>query len=249
MKLKFSHRPFAGENSRPNPEVHIDESTNSVFVVIPWGTREAARKVIDRMTEYLSFAAQDREATSPLPRMTCLSTPANNLRTAAMLANDMLYREDNRDEYRAGVEIFAATLYQNEMCWIQVGGPNLLLGRGNQKLLPLGSSVDLALDLKNWQSKTDLPALPAQLLGLDSNVNLTINSFRARAGDRLVLLSHSQTPESAYQWKANEIDLEKMVKDFSRGNARTAFWVGILEVEASAMESQLTDSQVSGDVA
>jgi hypothetical protein len=126
-----------------------------------------------------------------------------------MLANDMLYREDNRDEYRAGVEIFAATLYQNELCWIQVGGPNLLLGRGTQPLLPLGTSVDLALDMKNWKSQTELPALPAQLLGLDSNVNLTINSFRARAGDKLVLLSHSQTPELAYTWKSNDVELEK----------------------------------------
>ena len=124
-----------------------------------------------------------------------------------------------------------------------------MLGRGSQSLLPLGTSVDLALDLKNWKSKTELPALPAQLLGLDSNVNLMINSFRARAGDRLILLSHSQTPEFAYSWKSNEIDLEKMVRDFSRGNARTAFWLGVLDIEASAMESQLTDSQVSGDVA
>lgn len=249
MKLKFNYRPYAGENSRPNPEIHIDESTNSLFVVVPWGTRESARKVIERMTEYLAFASQDREATSPLPRMTCLSTTANNLRTAAMLANDMLYREDNRDEYRAGVEIFAATLYQNELCWLQVGGPNLLLGRGSQSLLPLGTSVDLALDLKNWQSQTELPALPAQLMGLDSNVNLTINSFRARAGDKLVLLSHSQTPELAYTWKSNEIELEKLVRELSRGKARTAFWIGILEVEATALESQLTDTQVSGDVA
>ena len=65
MKLRFQNHSYPGENSRPTPEIHIDETTNSVFVVVPWGSREAAKKVIDRMTEYLAFAAQDREATPP----------------------------------------------------------------------------------------------------------------------------------------------------------------------------------------
>lgn len=249
MKLTFQSRPYPGENSRPTPEILIDESTNSVFVVVPWGNREAAKKVIARMTEYLAFAAQDREATSPLPRLTCLSTSANNLRTAALLANDMIFREDNREEYRAGVELFAATLYHNELSWLQVGGPQLLLGRNAQSLLPLGSNIDLALDLRDWRSEVELPALPAQLLGLDANVNLTINSFRARAGDRLILLNHSQTPDITFSWKSDQLKMDDMVRLLARHSPRAAFWLGLLEIEASAMESQLTNSNVSGDVA
>ncbi len=249
MKLRFQNRPYPGENSRPTPEIHVDETTNSVFVVVPWGNREAAKKVIDRMTEYLAFAAQDREATSPLPRLTCLSTAANNLRTAALLANDMIFREDNREEYRAGVELFAATLYQNELSWLQVGGPQLLLGRGAQSLLPLGANIDLALDLRDWRSKHELPALPAQLLGLDANVNLTINSFRARAGDRLLLINHSQTPEIAFSWKADQLKMDEMVRQLAKHSPRSAFWLGLLEIEASAMETQLTNTNISGDVA
>lgn len=249
MKIRFENRPYPGEHSRPTPEVHIDEATNSVFVVVPWGGREAAKKVIERMTEYLAFAAQDHEATSPLPRLTCLSTAANNLRTAALLANDMLFREDNRDEYRAGVELFAATLYQNELSWLQVGGPQLFLGRGTQTLLPLGSNIDLALDLRDWRAKAELPALPAQLLGLDANVNLTINSFRARTGDRLLLLNHSQTPSITFGWHADRLEMDDMVRQLAKHSPRTAFWIGLLEIEASAMETQLTSTNISGDVA
>lgn len=236
MKFVFSSRPFAGRDPRPTPEVAIDTTVNTLIVAVPWGSRDSARKVIDRMLEYLSFASQDREATSPLPRLSCLSDSANNLRTAAMLANDMLYREDNGDEYRAGVELFAATLAQNELSWVQVGGPHLLLGRGNESLLPIGSSVDLALDLGFDNERNQLSALPAQLLGLDSNVNLTINSFRARPGDKVVMISHSRTPEALYSWKSNAIDAEKVVRTLSQNDANTAFWLGLLAIEADASD-------------
>lgn len=242
MKLSFTSRPFAGSDSRPTPEVHIDTSVNTLIVAVPWGSRESARKVIDRMVEYLSFASQDREATSPLPRLSCLSNAANNLRTATMLANDMLYREDNSDEYRAGVELFAATLSQNELSWVQVGGPHILLGRGSQPLLPLGATVDLALDLNATGEK--LPALPAQLLGLDSHVNMTINSFRARPKDHLLLLSHSRTPETLFSWKSDALNPDKIVRALSQHDAHTAFWLGLLSIEADA-----SDLPVAGDAA
>lgn len=250
MKLTFASRPFAGADARPTPEVTIDTSVNTLIVAIPWGSRDAARKVIERMLEYISFASQDREATSPLPRLSCLSAAANSLRTAAMLANDMLYREENGEEYRAGVELFAATLSQNELSWVQVGGPHVLLGRSTQPLLPIGSSVDLALDLSiNSDIEARLPALPAQLLGLDSNVNLTINSFRARPNDSLVLLSHSRTPESLFSWKSNQLDADKIVHTLSSNDARTAFWLGLLKIEADASDLQLNPPETNGDVA
>ncbi len=246
MKLAFTSQPYAGADSRPTPEVSLDTSVNTLIVATPWGSREASRKVIERMLEYLAFASQDREATSPLPRMSCLSNAANNLRTAAMLANDMLYREDNSEEYRSGVELFAATLSQNELSWLQVGGPHLLLGRENRSLLPLGSSVDLALDLNQGASR--LPALPAQLLGLDSNVNLTINSFRARPKDSIVLLSHSCVPEHLFSLKSNQLEPQKIVRALSQGDANTAFWLGLLSIQAEA--SDLTHSELTnGDVA
>ena len=236
MKLSFESQPYAGASSRPTPEVMLDTNIGTLIVAVPWGSREAARKVTERMVEYLSFASQDREATSPLPRMSCLSTAANNLRTAAMLANEMLYREDNRDEYRAGVEIFAATLSQNELSWIQVGGPHVMLGRGSQSLLPLGSSIDLALDMgvDRKPGSPRLPALPAQLLGLDSQVNLTINSFRARPGDKLVLLSHSRTPEAMFSFKSNELSTDHAVRALAKSDADTAFWLGLLAINAGS---------------
>lgn len=227
MKIDFSDRPYSGRNHRPKPEVVVDHALNSIIVAIPWGPRAAARKVIDRMLEYLTFAQQDLEATSPMQRLSCLSDAANNLRTATLLANDLLYRDDNRDEYRVGVELFAATLRQNEFSWVQVGGPHLLLSRAGQTVLPIGSQIDLAYDLS-----TDplLPALPVQLLGLDSTTNLTINSFRARAGDKLLMVSHSRPPTELFALGSQQIDPDSIVRSLSTQQHDTAFWLGFLSI-------------------
>lgn len=242
MKFTFNDRPYPGNQPRPAPEVLIDEALGTLIVATPWGSRAAARKVIDRMVEYITFAAQDREATSPLQRLTCLSNAANNLRTATLLANDMLYREDNRDEYRAGVELFAATLIQNELSWIQVGAPHILLARGRDPLMPIGSQMDLSLDLS--VEKT-LPALPAQLLGLDTTVNPTINSFRARPGDQIVLLSHSRVPTEIFSMTNKDLNLDEVVRRISKTRSGTAFWLGLLSVVGEATQLAVPNGDVA----
>ncbi len=63
-----------------------------------------------------------------------------------------------------------------------------------------------------------------------------MNSFRARPGDNLVLLSHSRTPEAMYSWKANVLDADKIVRTLSQNDANTAFWLGLLAIQADASD-------------
>lgn len=237
MILKFDERPYAGRTFRPRPEIHLDPATKLLIIATPWGPRTSARKAIDRMVEYLSLAREDDEATSPFERLTCLSTQANNLRVAAMLANDAIYREDNRDEYRSGVELFAAQVTDNEVDWIQCGNPQILLGRHGRTVMPVGSQLDLSSDLSS--ENAFLPALPSQLLGLDLSLNLNVNSFRARAGDRLVLLSHSQPPESVYTLKEDAIAIDSLSRDLAKSHPDLAFWLGILTIESETGQNEV----------
>lgn len=241
MGLKFEERPYSGKTFRPRPEIHLDPQTNTLIVATPWGTRSAARKVIDRMTDYLSLARDDKEATSPLQRLSCLSDQANNLRVAALLANEVLYREDNKTEYKSGVELFAASLNDDELVWLQAGNPQILLGRNGRTLLPLGSQIDLAFDMSEGSNL--LPPLPSQLLGLDSTLNLNINSFRARPGDRVVLLSHSHLPENLFHLRGNDATLDGMTKTLATSHPDLAFWLGVLTIESnsSSSETQIPD--------
>ena len=252
MDLKFEERPYAGNSFRPQPEILLDPQAQLLIVATPWGARSAATKVIGRMTDYLSLARTDNEATSPFERLSCLSTQANNLRVAALLANEILYREDNQNEYNSGVELFAAIVDDNELVWLQAGNPQILLSRKGRSLLPLGSQIDLAYDLSEGTEL--LPALPAQLLGLDLSLNLNINSFRARPGDQLVLLSHSLLPDFLFsqELKSSQkiaenapLSLEPLSRSLARACPNLAFWLGILSVgHAGSDESTSDDASV-----
>ena len=136
MYLKFNERPYSGKTFRPRPEIHIDPESRTVIIATPWGPREAATKVIERMNDYLALARSDNEATSPFQKVSCLSDLANSLRIAALLANESLYRDENRIEYRAGVELFAGVFDAGEFSWLQSGNPQILLSRPGRSLLP-----------------------------------------------------------------------------------------------------------------
>ncbi len=228
MNLAFSERPYSGTTYRPRPEIFLDSDGKTLIVATPWGPREAARKVIDRMKDYLSLAKEDIEATSPFERVSYLSAHANRLRIATLLANESLYREENRNEYRSGVELFAGTLEEDEFVFLQSGNPQILLSRSGKKPLPLGSQIDLAFDFS--EGKDLLPGLPSQMLGLDSSMNLCINSFRARPGDRIALISHSHLPESVFGLDGSNVTVDSLSQLMAGASPNHAFWVGVLQI-------------------
>jgi hypothetical protein len=228
VNLIFNERPYSGTTYRPRPEIYIDADGKTLIVATPWGPREAARKVIERMNDYLSLAREDDEATSPFDRISCLSNHANRLRIAALLANESLYREENKNEYRSGVELFAGLIEQDEFVWLQSGNPQILLSRGGGKLLPLGSQIDLSFDFSEGSDL--LPGLPSQMLGLDSSLNLSLNSFRARPGDRLALISHSHLPESIFSLDADKLNVDSLSRLMASAAPNHAFWVGVLQI-------------------
>jgi hypothetical protein len=239
IALHFEERPYVGKSFRPRPEVFLDEKTQLLIVATPWGARSSAKKVIEKITEYLALAREDEEATSPFDRLSCLSTLANDLRIAILLANEVVYREDNKDEYRAGVEVFAAMVDDCDVVWAQAGGPQILLGRHGRGLLPIGSNIDLAFDMSEPEKEGQfLPALPSQLLGLDSTVNLNINSFRCHPGDRVVLLAHSHLPQLLFSINESERNVDTISKKLASSDPDLAFWVGILTIASQRPDEE-----------
>jgi hypothetical protein len=225
MDFKFSYRPYSGQQFRPTPEVHQDDK--SLVIATPWGQRDSAKKVISQILNYLMVCNEDREATTPFQRLSCLSNFANHLRTATLLANENLYLSENNEEYKSGVELFAMTMSDGELVWLQIGQPQILLVRKSRSTISLGGSMDLAFDMSNEYDL--LPSLPNQLLGLDSSLNLTINSFRPQAHDKILLLSHSQIPSEIYNIKSQDLKLDQLIKTLSERDPQLAFWLGIAE--------------------
>jgi hypothetical protein len=243
MAFKFEERPYSGRTFRPRPEIHLDPIANLLIVATPWGSRAAARKVIERMVEYMTLALDDSEATSPFQRLSCLSHQANNLRIATLLANESLFREENKTEYKAGVELFACLLEDDEFAFLQAGNPQVLLARNGRAFLPLGSQIDLAFDLS--EGETILPALPSQLLGLDSSFNFVVNSFRARASDRVVLLSHSHLPPLLFAPGSENDNLEQLTLKLASEHPDLAFWLGLLTIETTQLKRHRGDLRLN----
>jgi hypothetical protein len=223
--MGFEHRSFNSELFRPRPEVSFHQSPQLLIVATPWGSRPGAAKVVEIMTDYCLATRDDSELTSPFERLSCLSRTANNLRIAALLANDWLYREENKSEYVSGVEVFAAAIFDQELVWLQVGAPQVFLRRKERALAPIGSALDLTFDLS---AHSELMApLPNQLLGLDNSVNMTLGSIRPQAEDQVILVSRSSLPSSFFVNGAEPQQLETLVKLLARDDAQLPFWVGL----------------------
>lgn len=153
---------------------------------------------------------------------------ANNLRVAVMLANDMIYREENRNEYRAGIELLAVARNERECVWVQIGQPHVMLDRGHLDLISLGASNDLSV--QHSTERSVMPPLPQNLLGAASTSNFMVQSLSLQEGDRLILLGRTLVPPALLVTPAVERDLANMSSLLARHSAEMPFWLGVLEL-------------------
>ncbi len=226
--MNFTERSYSGKTFRPRPEIHFSADTRLLVVATPWGSRSGAKKVVEIIVDYYSSSLQDLEATSPFEKLSCLSPVANSLRIATLLANDRLYREENKSEFTVGVELFVAAIDRHDIVFVQVGHPNILLARKGRGLIPLGSHMDLALDISGTNKV--LSPLPSQMIGLDPSANLTIGSFRPQTNDQIIPISRSAMSDRVYLLSQHEWNLELISKSLSENHPDLAFWTGMLSL-------------------
>jgi len=206
----------------------LDEINNLLIVVTPWGPRSAAKKVIEIIRNLISNLRKDCETTNPFPRLPGLSEELNNIRMAALLCNDFLYRNENAKEYISGMELFVASLDTRDLSWLQFGHPQVFLLRLGDQLLVLSNTIDLSLELSSQEVL--LPPLPSELMGVERNIRLMTNSFRVREGDRLFLVSRSIISRSFYSVVNRDLTLEQLTSSLSQEDPGIPFWVGVLDL-------------------
>src|SRR5690606_11349068 len=117
-------------------------------------------------------------------KLSCLSPLANNLRVGVMLANDSIYREENKAEYVAGVEVVVFAVQAGELAYAHVGYPQLFLARRSLPWVPLSVQMDLGTEMSTAEKL--LSPLPQNVIGLHTTTNLNISSFKIQPEDRLV---------------------------------------------------------------
>lgn len=224
--MSFDQRSYSGKVFRPTPEVVIQEDGSFGVIATPWGTRDGAKKAVELLTDYVLSARQDLEATSPFQKLTCLSPLANSLRAGVMMANDTLYREENKAEYTTGCELLVFAHAEGELAFAQVGYPHLFLARKDLPWIPLSVQMDLATELS--EPPEILPPLPQNLIGLHISTNMNLQSLRMQSGDRLIFLSHSVVSHPMYSLPSDKSDLDTVTKTLSKSHPDLPFWLGVL---------------------
>lgn len=218
--MKFEERSYSGKNFRPKPVVVFDSKMASLIVATSWGEKSDAERVAQIFSDALNVSDQS-EVTSPYGYIGTISTRANQMRTAAIMANDFLYREVNRSEYSSCVEVLSLVLEKNVLSWLYVGAPHVILYH-QQKCHPLVYNYDLPA-----QFNCSIP-LPTQCLGVEPTVQLNASSVMLKGNSDIVLLSRSTIPGSLFSQKNPTI--HSLSTDLVKDNENSPFWLGQLSI-------------------
>ena len=169
----FSELQFASTN------VYHLLNNQLIIIVRSWGSSEYNQKLIDEVTHYLSTTQADIEVTTPFDYQESLSSLANRTRVALLLAHDLFYKTDNKNEYVVGFESMVLFRSKTEVAWSSVGRfsiAKLMNGKLNY-LTRCGTDLD---------SET---LLPAELMGLEKEISVHSGSFAFLPDTKLVVAS------------------------------------------------------------
>lgn len=227
--MRIAERSYAGRVFRPRPEIHCDPSGSLCIVATPWGSRSVAKKVIQSILDFFMSARSDEEVTSPFATISSLSPMANNLRVAIMLANDNVFREENRAEFRSGVELFVASRHNHEVVWAQVGGPHVYLDRAGFDMQALSASPDAAL--QHSTQKEILAPLPSALLGLSDTSNFSLQSLCLQPEDKLILVHRSLIPPRMSALPNADRTIQNISSVLAQQSTDLPFWLGMIQFD------------------
>ncbi|HEX7674324.1 MAG TPA: hypothetical protein VF412_09135 [Bdellovibrio sp.] len=226
--MKLQERSYSTKILRPKPLIHSEDDGSLVVVATSWGQPEHAQRVVDEVVKYVSAAKADVEVTSPFEFLTCLTDEVNYVRTSILIANDVLYRGENRNQYFSGVEVLTLFKRGPQVAYAHVGCPSLFLQRNGQHMQPLSIGLDLSSELQD--NMNPLPPLPAQLLGLDPTCNIQCGHTYVREGDQLVLLASNSVATSLWGRESYQQDLSAITNSMIQESPESPFWLGLIAV-------------------
>jgi hypothetical protein len=224
VKTLTAQKSYPGELPRPSTEIYVHESEKIILAGTPWGSNDALKCFNDNIKEFLSAAIGDQEVTSPFARLPSLSSAENNLRSALLIANEFAFQKCNKESYASGAEALVLHFHGQEVAWVQVGQPNLLLFREG-KLYPLQVALDLSCDFKSSSP------IPSKLVGLERAWDLEVRSLALQDDDSLILLARSFIPPRFFEplIETTPGEIVKSLFDLAiEDNSKLPFWISIL---------------------
>ncbi|MCB0347970.1 MAG: hypothetical protein KDD37_04005 [Bdellovibrionales bacterium] len=214
----FKEKFYRTKDSKyPTAKVSFEESDKLFIAVWSWGAADGGQKALDIIKDYYLSARTDIEATSPFPLNPEQSLAANHLRIGVMLANNIIAKENNSEEYTTGIEVLCMSKSQREINIAHVGGPSIISLRDNQKPTVYLQQNHLGHE---FNFKVTNP-LPKDLLGIKQKQNVNVQSIRSIENEKFLLVQRNYIP--ILDLKDNS--LEKIEDSLVSDNKDLPFWI------------------------
>ena len=216
--MNFQERSYGGEFFRPRPRILVTENPVKILVATSWGNQDESDAVVrlfedQAIFENVTNLARDHE------KIESLGLVANRLRSAAIHANDLLFREINRSEFVTAVEFLGLVFQNGILSWVQIGSPHLLL-LSDGRLQPLAYQMDFG-----WQYNQSSP-LVSQGMGIEPSCQFSCGSIHIEKKSELFFVSRGALPGKLFS--AENMDLRTISQIFVEDSPTSPFWVGHL---------------------
>lgn len=221
--MRIEERNYSSKQFRPAPKVFKSQELDLLTIVTAWGEGNSTESISNEVSKFLFAAQGDFEATSPFEFNSALSKDSNSLRMATLISNDMVYRSENKDDIRSCYEMIVLFKNKNQLSWVQVGNPNLILLRDT--LIPL-SFTPPSIESVNLRSI----ALPSQFFGTEMHCYFQIGTIELKENDKLLLFTENKL--SAENWALPPVDwnLNSFIKNQIKFNSDNPFWMGLINL-------------------
>lgn len=218
--MQLEERSYAGRFFRPKPQILKSENPDTVMIVTSWGEKDESDRVVQIFKDQLRLDTPSDQA-EPYGLIESLSSKANQLRVAALMANDVLFNEANKSEFVCALEFLGLVYDGGILSWVQIGAPQVVLKIRDQ-IQPLVSQVDMS-----WQYQQESPLL-SQALGLQSTCQLNCGSLHVPDEAELFLISrHALSPQIFTQ---PALTLSIMTDILVKDSNQAPFWSGHLQL-------------------
>lgn len=221
--MKIEERNYNTKQFRPTPKIYKSNEMDLITIVTAWGEGGLAENINNEISKFIFAAQGDFEATSPFEFNSALSKDSNNLRMATLIANDMIYRSENRDDLHTCYEMIVLFKKKNQLSWVQVGNPNLVLLR--DLATPLSFSPPPST---SYESK--VISLPNQFFGTEMHCYFQVGTIEIKETDKLLLFTENKLSPENWTLKSSEWNLNTFVKNQIKFDDENPFWMAIVNL-------------------
>lgn len=193
-----------------------------ILILRAWGSTEYNQKFIDEVKYYLSSTQADLEVTTPFEYQTNLSKLANRTRVAMLLAHDLFYKTENKNEYTVGFEATLLFKAKNELAWSSVGRFSL------DKI----TDNTLRTYMKNGSDLDSEILLPIQLVGVEREIDISSGSLTLTDDSKIIISSTYKCDILVNNNQHNDQsqNLLEVSLDFG-ANSGAAYWYSVISAD------------------